>query len=146
MRSIITSTSKQPQDLADSNSLGLNEIGKQGQNEPIPDELGERSQAQRNQQQFKLRLSGRGTLANPNSQRQQNREGGGKTNEQSGNGTAGNCSGGSGTENRWPPEPRVGRVVDGVAHGVDRLKALGNGQVPAVAKMAWQLIGGMNKQ
>ena len=35
------------------------------------------------------------------------------------------------------PEPRVGRVAYGVAHRVDRLKALGNGQVPLVAAVAW---------
>ena len=30
----------------------------------------------------------------------------------------------------WPAEPSVGRMVDGMAHRLDRLKALGNGQVP----------------
>jgi len=34
-------------------------------------------------------------------------------------------------------QPRVGRVVDGVAHGVDRFAALGNGQVPAVVAAAY---------
>jgi hypothetical protein len=38
----------------------------------------------------------------------------------------------------WPPEPAVGRVVDGMAHRVDRLRALGNGQVPRVAVAAWR--------
>ena len=38
----------------------------------------------------------------------------------------------------WDAEPNVGRVADGVAHRVDRLKTLGNGQVPAVAKLAWE--------
>lgn len=33
----------------------------------------------------------------------------------------------------WQDEPGVRRVADGVAHGVDRLEALGNGQVPYVA-------------
>ena len=37
----------------------------------------------------------------------------------------------------WKTEPDVGRVADGVAFRVDRLKALGNGQVPAVAATAW---------
>ena len=40
----------------------------------------------------------------------------------------------------WEVEPGVGRVVDGVAYGVDRLKALGNGQVPAVVRLAWQIL------
>jgi DNA (cytosine-5)-methyltransferase 1 len=37
----------------------------------------------------------------------------------------------------WEVEPNVGRVVDGVAARVDRLKAIGNGQVPEVARRAW---------
>jgi len=36
------------------------------------------------------------------------------------------------------PEPL--RVADGVAARVDRLKAIGNGQVPQVAAVAWQLL------
>lgn len=40
----------------------------------------------------------------------------------------------------WPVEPELGRVVDGVAHRVDRLKAIGNGQVPRVAAAAWKLL------
>ena len=39
----------------------------------------------------------------------------------------------------WDTEPRVGRVADGMAHRVDRLKALGNGQVPAVAATAFKV-------
>ena len=31
----------------------------------------------------------------------------------------------------------VPRVAKGVAHRVDRLKALGNGQIPAVVRAAW---------
>ena len=40
----------------------------------------------------------------------------------------------------WPPEPGVGRVVNGMAARVDRLKAIGNGQVPRVAATAWALM------
>ena len=40
----------------------------------------------------------------------------------------------------WEVEPDVGRVAHGVASRVDRLRALGNGQVPAVAALAWQLL------
>ena len=41
---------------------------------------------------------------------------------------------------RWPVEPGMGRVADGVANRVDRIKALGNGQVPRVAAAAWRLL------
>jgi DNA (cytosine-5)-methyltransferase 1 len=40
----------------------------------------------------------------------------------------------------WKTEPNVGRVVDGVAARVDRLKAIGNGQVPLCAATAWRLL------
>lgn len=38
----------------------------------------------------------------------------------------------------WDSEPDVGRVAHGVAHRVDRLKALGNGQVPLCMAYAFQ--------
>ena len=41
---------------------------------------------------------------------------------------------------QWSTEPDVGRVANGVAHRVDRLKALGNGQVPRVAATAWRIL------
>ncbi len=40
----------------------------------------------------------------------------------------------------WEVEPDVGRVAHGVAARVDRLRALGNGQVPAVVAKAWELL------
>jgi DNA (cytosine-5)-methyltransferase 1 len=40
----------------------------------------------------------------------------------------------------WPTEPDVGRVAHGVAARVDRLRALGNGQVPRVAAAAFELL------
>jgi len=40
----------------------------------------------------------------------------------------------------WKTEPNVGRVVDGLASRVDRLKAIGNGQVPLVAATAWETL------
>jgi len=40
----------------------------------------------------------------------------------------------------WDIEPDVGRVADGVASRVDRLKCIGNGQVPAVVKLAWNIL------
>ncbi|WP_397453236.1 DNA cytosine methyltransferase [Pseudomonas sp. NA-150] len=38
----------------------------------------------------------------------------------------------------WAIEPGMGRVADGVAYRVDRIKALGNGQVPGVAARAFE--------
>lgn len=40
----------------------------------------------------------------------------------------------------WATEPALGRVAHGVAHRVDRLRAIGNGQVPAVAALAFELL------
>jgi len=40
----------------------------------------------------------------------------------------------------WESEPDVGRVAHGVANRVDRLKAIGNGQVPAVAALAFEIL------
>ena len=40
----------------------------------------------------------------------------------------------------WTTEPELGRVAHGVAHRMDRLRCLGNGQVPAVAARAWELL------
>jgi DNA (cytosine-5)-methyltransferase 1 len=40
----------------------------------------------------------------------------------------------------WETEPNVGRVANGISARVDRLKAIGNAQVPAVAATAWELL------
>ena len=40
----------------------------------------------------------------------------------------------------WSTEPNVGRVANGVAARVDRLKAIGNGQVPLCAATAWRVL------
>ena len=40
----------------------------------------------------------------------------------------------------WTTEPALGRVAHGVANRVDRLKAIGNGQVPQVAATAWEIL------
>ena len=42
--------------------------------------------------------------------------------------------------NWWATEPDVGRVAHGVASRVDRLKAVGNGQVPGVVACAWRIL------
>ena len=41
------------------------------------------------------------------------------------------------TNSGWASEPDVGRMANGVAFGMDRLKAIGNGQVPIVAATAF---------
>ena len=53
-----------------------------------------------------------------------------------------NATEGSPLAKWWKAEPDVGRVAHGVAARVDRLRALGNGQVPAVAALAWTTLGG----
>ena len=40
----------------------------------------------------------------------------------------------------WAVEPNVGRVVNWMAARVDRIKALGNGQVPLCAATAWRIL------
>ena len=40
----------------------------------------------------------------------------------------------------WQAEPDVGRVADGVAARMDRLKSTGNGQVPLCAATAWRIL------
>jgi DNA (cytosine-5)-methyltransferase 1 len=40
----------------------------------------------------------------------------------------------------WSVEPDVGRVVDGISHRLDRLKGLGNAQVPLCAACAWTIL------
>lgn len=43
-------------------------------------------------------------------------------------------------EGWWQSEPNVGRVADGVADRVGKLKALGNGQVPLQAAVAYSIL------
>ena len=42
----------------------------------------------------------------------------------------------------WGIESSVGRVAHGVANRMDRLKAIGNGQVASVAALAWKILNG----
>ncbi len=47
-----------------------------------------------------------------------------------------------GSGSRWLPEPDVGRVVNGMAHRAYRVEGCGDGQVPLVAAVAWDLLTG----
>jgi len=40
----------------------------------------------------------------------------------------------------WKTEPGICRVDDGLANRMDRLKGIGNGQVPIVAASAWEML------
>ena len=46
----------------------------------------------------------------------------------------------------WDTEPGVDRVAHGLANGLDRIAALGNGQVPAVVALAWNILTEQEKQ
>ena len=48
--------------------------------------------------------------------------------------------------NGWPVEPNVGRMANGVAHRVDRLRAIGNGQVSRVAAGAFAMLADNDNQ
>ncbi|MGK3116701.1 DNA cytosine methyltransferase [Candidatus Pantoea formicae] len=55
------------------------------------------------------------------------------------------ASGGWRRGSAWPEcLPKLRRVANDVAFGMDRLKALGNGQVPRVAATAFNILGGAN--
>lgn len=45
---------------------------------------------------------------------------------------------------RWPTEPGLGRVANGVANRADRIKAIGNGQVSRVVAAAWRILSDEN--
>ena len=51
-----------------------------------------------------------------------------------------------GTADYWSIEPSIPRVADGVAARVDRLKAIGNGQVPLCAATAWRFLNYQRRQ
>ena len=40
----------------------------------------------------------------------------------------------------WDTEPELDRVAHGISHRVDRIRTIGNGQVPAVVRAAWILL------
>jgi DNA (cytosine-5)-methyltransferase 1 len=40
----------------------------------------------------------------------------------------------------WENKPRLERVANGVDNQMDRLKAIGNGQIPGVVRLAWEVL------
>jgi len=76
-----------------------------------------------------------GELANADGLRQSQPQGG-QPNERGWTGNGGEQGG----MQWWSAEPGVGRVAHGVANRVDRLRGLGNGQVPAVVALAWETL------
>ena len=54
--------------------------------------------------------------------------------------TTAECGSEGQSQSSWPAEPELGRVAYGVASRVDRLKALGNGQVPQCTALAWKIL------
>lgn len=48
-------------------------------------------------------------------------------------------------KNRWPSDAGMVRIANpGMANRVDRIKALGNGQVPRVCSTAWRILSDEN--
>jgi len=69
-----------------------------------------------------------------------NPKGSGLTSCLNGQGQGESWRAGVGDAQWWEIEPPLGRVADGMVDRVDRLKALGNGQVPLCAATAWKLL------
>jgi len=71
-----------------------------------------------------------------NSERERRRNRTGRRNESESD----DDGGGEKSTHWWKSEPDVGRVAHGVASRMDRLRAIGNGQVPQVARLAWETL------
>lgn len=139
---------------------GTSEVGDDGAEEFVADAEGEREGAGQQQGRGDGFVEGSEAVADADSAWELQSEGG-KWSER---GRAGNGSeipyraverrawaelaelagGGEGKEvgrqDWWAVEPGLGRVADGVARRVDRLAAIGDGQVPAVVAVVWGLL------
>jgi hypothetical protein len=47
---------------------------------------------------------------------------------------------GYGSREWWEIEPPLDRVADGISHRLERIKGLGNAQVPLCAATAWRIL------
>ena len=121
------------EDVADAESARLQTRG--------GDRVGTDHGSRRNKGQSEGACGETGDVADSESKQ---RNGGGRkhhSGERSGQGEIGGASGSTrGSQGWWPTEPQLGRVADGVANRVDRLKAIGNGQVSRVVATAWALL------
>ena len=122
--------------------LGAADVGAPHQRDRIwivahTNSLRELQPQRRKQEQRRWVGNGGNEMADTNSA---NMEGGGAANDKKRRETTNRYAGLVGRTEWWEAEPDVGRVANGVAARVDRLKALGNGQVPAVAATAWRIL------
>jgi len=63
-----------------------------------------------------------------------------EANKNKSNGQFNKDNGRGSNRNQWATESGLGRVADGVANRVDRIAAIGNGQVPSVAAAAFVIL------
>lgn len=113
-------------------------VASDAEREPMRNETIKKMESEESERQKFGVYGGNGHVAYPKKlQRDGSKDNGqGRTLPESGNGYSQPAPG----NGRWPTEPYVGRVADGVAARVDRLKALGNGQVPRVAATAFNML------
>lgn len=104
---------------------------------PDPDRLGVRESMRKGAEAPPESIEPReGGLPDPHGERlERSRRGGAESSRR-----YGESSGPSRAGHGWTPEPDVGRVAYGVAARVDRLRVLGNGQVPQCAALAWRTL------
>jgi DNA (cytosine-5)-methyltransferase 1 len=130
------SIEKEKRELANSKKLFSNGGDN---NARISMEQKTQSKFRNNSRSEKLANSGNERLQGSERIRNNNKENG--TRAEGAHGATAECNSTYGTEaDWWHIEPNVGRVADGVAARVDRLKAIGNGQVPLCAAEAWRIL------
>ena len=106
---------------------------------PMADTNNERQKSRTSEsQRWYQSRNGRASVAHTDSQRLTQRKSAGLTNKQIIGDRAIDARRGI-----WEPEPRVGRVANGVPNRVDRLRGLGNAVVPQVAEHIGNIIKAM---